>query len=278
MLTGNADTLATHRQGQATKVVAMVQNIKDKIGHYVYVYTDRETGEPFYIGKGQGLRAISHQEGKSHNSALNRRLEDADSYVLEVLAWGLSEEAALQVESAAIDLVGIDKLENFQRGHDSLAYGRIAWDDLIRHLEVGNEPIQEIQHNIVFVSINHTFKMYGNDETALYDSTRGIWNLSLDTVDEYDYIAGVAGGTVRCIYEVACWLPAGSTKYEIRDEKEFKESGRIECVGVEAQQKVLDLYLGRKIELGQNSHYYGPAAGKIYLNPATGQYEDEPST
>lgn len=254
-----------------------MQSMKEKIGHYVYVYSDRETGEPFYVGKGQGNRATAHQDGRSHNLALQERLEDPNSYLLEVLAWGLSEEAAFQVETAAIDLLGIENLENIQRGHKSHSFGRISWDDLVRHLTVGNEPIEEILHNIVFVSINKTYELYGNDESALYDSTRGVWDLSLEKAENYDYIAGVVDGTVVCVYEVACWLPAGSTRYEYRDENSFKNSGRIECVGLAAEKDVLDAYLGRKIKLSQNSHYYGPLAGKVFRDSKTGQYTAEPN-
>lgn len=241
------------------------------IGHYVYVYYDSDTNEPFYVGKGQNKRATSHQDGRSHNPGLRARLDDGN-YGLDVLAWGLDQDTAFQVESAAIDLVGIDNLLNIQRGKRSLSFGRIGWDDLIRRIGAKDRPIERIDHNVVFVSINETYEKYGNTPGALYDSTRGIWKLDLDEAKKYDYIAGVVGQTVVTMYEVAAWLPAGTTRYEYRVDDDFENSGRIECVGREAPTAILDDYVGRSIDLGRNSHYFGPIAGKVNLNSSTNKF------
>ena len=35
-------------------------NTKEALKYYVYVYSDPDTKEPFYVGKGKGNRVIKH--------------------------------------------------------------------------------------------------------------------------------------------------------------------------------------------------------------------------
>lgn len=249
-----------------------------ELGHYVYVYYDTETGEPFYIGKGKGGRAEIHGQGGSHNTAVNDRIA-GENYSCDVLAWGLEENVAFQVDAAAIDLIGIDNLLNENRGKGSRSFGRVSLETLKRALSAKNRPIERIDHNIVFVSIRETYERYGNSPGALYNSTRGIWKLALDRVEEYDYIAGTVNGVVLSMYQVGAWLPEQSTRYEYRvfEDYDIEDSGdkRVECVGIEASPEVLDLYIGRSIKLYQNSHFFGPVAGRVVYDRTTGEYGPE---
>lgn len=34
--------------------------VGEQLGHYVYLYVDPRTGEPFYVGKGVGNRILAH--------------------------------------------------------------------------------------------------------------------------------------------------------------------------------------------------------------------------
>lgn len=34
--------------------------VAHRLGYYVYLYIDPRDGQPFYVGKGQGERALSH--------------------------------------------------------------------------------------------------------------------------------------------------------------------------------------------------------------------------
>ncbi len=34
--------------------------VGERLGYYVYLYVDPRTNEPFYVGKGQGDRALAH--------------------------------------------------------------------------------------------------------------------------------------------------------------------------------------------------------------------------
>ena len=55
-----------------------------KLMHYVYVYYDKDTRTPFYIGRGQGNRVFSHEKG-SHNDAVTKRISDGN-YDIDFLA------------------------------------------------------------------------------------------------------------------------------------------------------------------------------------------------
>jgi hypothetical protein len=44
----------------------------------------------------------------------------------------------------------------------------------------------------------------------LYDATRGVWKVG-PRRDKARFALSVYGGVVRAVYEVAAWLPAGST-------------------------------------------------------------------
>ena len=50
-----------------------------KIGHCVYLYVDPRNGRPFYVGKGQGSRALAHlgETGSSQNLHRLRELRSA---------------------------------------------------------------------------------------------------------------------------------------------------------------------------------------------------------
>ena len=72
---------------------------------YVYVYIDPRNLEPFYYGKGQGLRLFSHLSDprESEKTArINKILKEGEETIIRVVAKGLTEEQALLVEKALI--------------------------------------------------------------------------------------------------------------------------------------------------------------------------------
>lgn len=46
---------------------------------------------------------------------------------------------------------------------------------------------------------------------ALYDATRAAWPVDIDKAGAYRYVLAAHQGVVLEVYEVAAWLPAGST-------------------------------------------------------------------
>ena len=43
-------------------------NTIESIGYYVYVYSDPDTHQPFYVGQGQGNRVFSHLKEENNSS------------------------------------------------------------------------------------------------------------------------------------------------------------------------------------------------------------------
>ena len=94
---------------------------KEALKYYVYVYSDPDTKEPFYVGKGKGNRAFQHLDDQSETDKTNK-INDirrrGKEHTIEILVHGLDNKTALKVEAAAIDLTGIKNLTNRQRGHE----------------------------------------------------------------------------------------------------------------------------------------------------------------
>lgn len=125
-------------------------------------------------------------------------------------------------------------------------------------------PLTEVHDNLIVVSINRTYHEYGDDPMALYESTRGVWkNIASERADAADYIAGVVDGRIVYVMTASAWLPAGSTNYFVREQRETND--RIEFVGRTADDAVQDLYLGRELPAHQRPTYYGPFNDKVYL-------------
>lgn len=232
----------------------------EPLGHYVYVYYDKETRAPFYIGRGTNSRVLSHAAG-SHNEEVRERISEGN-YGIDILAYGLDANTAKKVEAAAIDLVGIDTLLNKSRGSGAVEYGRVSLTKLLRALKA--DDLTEVHHNLIVVSINQTYREYGDDPSALYESTRGIWPpIKSKLADDAEYIAGVADGRIVYLMTAAACLPAGSTNYFVREPSESDD--RIEFVGRTASEEIQDLYVGKRIQANQRPTYYGPFYGRVHL-------------
>ena len=90
--------------------------VGERLGYYVYLYVDPRTNEPFYVGKGQGERALAHLADTSESRKVERIKEVRATGLeprIDILVHGLSsEEAAFRIEAAVIDAIGPDKLTN----------------------------------------------------------------------------------------------------------------------------------------------------------------------
>ena len=89
------------------------------LNSYVYLYceiTEDNKRNPIYIGKGKSDRCLSHLSDLDNLSSKKtkkiRYLLSENKLGIDILAHGLDEKTALAIESACIDLMGIDNLEN----------------------------------------------------------------------------------------------------------------------------------------------------------------------
>ena len=107
------------------------QAVCEKIGYYVYVLKNPRNSEIFYIGKGKGNRVFQHLacalETKDESDKLNlirEILNEGKNVEYYILRHGLAtEKEALEIESACIDLIGLDNLTNKVKGHNSWESG-----------------------------------------------------------------------------------------------------------------------------------------------------------
>lgn len=78
---------------------------------YCYAHRTADTGHIFYIGKGHGDRAYSKQRSRYWHNKANKH-----GYTIEIIATGLTEHQAFDIEREFIAFYGRDKLVNLTDG------------------------------------------------------------------------------------------------------------------------------------------------------------------
>jgi hypothetical protein len=181
--------------------------VAERLGYYVYLYVDPRDKAPFYVGKGQGGRALAHlaDDGESRKVARIKEIQAAGlEPQIDVLVHGLSsEEAAFRIEAAVIDAIGPDKLTNVVRGWETGKVGRMPLSELVALY--GATPV-EVAHPSLLIRINRLYH-YSIGNTELYEVTRGTWKLgSKRALARYAF--SVFHGVVRAVFEIESWHPA----------------------------------------------------------------------
>ena len=228
------------------QITRLQRSVTQKLQYYVYVYAHPKTNEVFYIGKGKGNRALSHLKG-SHNAKLTKAIKDLKKLGLEprveILVHGLqSEQAAHAVEAAAIDLIGMDALVNEVRGHDTRRHGRMSLEQVMWLYQRKPAKIREPS---ILIRISQLYR-YGMSEVELYDITRGVW-VTGERREQAKLAFSVYQGLVREVYQIATWLPAGST-FSTRDPHGVQHERRWEFVGTLASEEFRRKYVNRSVE------------------------------
>jgi len=233
--------------------------IKEYIKYYVYIYIDPDTEEIFYVGKGKGDRVFSHLNDTNENEKTQKILEirsRGKQPKIEILIHGLEdEEAALKVEAAVIDLIGIDKLTNRVHGFRSSLYGRLSIEQLINRY---NKEVANIEEPTLLIRINRLFH-YGMTPAELYDVTRGCWVLGPNR-EKAKYAFAVYDGIVQEVYTILSWFKAGQT-FSFRDNSD--RGDRWEFIGNIAPADIRDKYINKSV-----SHYFkrGNQSPVMYIN------------
>jgi len=236
-------------------------SIHTSLGYYVYLYIDPRDGSIFYVGQGKGGRALAHLKDRSQSDKVARLTELSKLSLeprIEILRYGLSQQEALHVEAAAIELLGISELTNQVLGHGFERKRRTTLEDLVHELSAEEVTIQ---HSALLISITQMYR-HGMSAVELYDATRKAWRVG-PRREQIEYAMAVHRGVIREVYRVAAWLPANSTmtalgttsnttgNEQTGDDVELGE--RYEFVGRIAESAVRKRYLGKSVR-----HYLAP--------------------
>lgn len=229
-------------------------SVQHQLGFYVYLYVDPRDDSVFYIGKGKGGRVLSHLKDRSESEKVERIAELTKLGIeprIEILRYGLTQDEAFHVEAAAIELLGIDALTNRVQGHSFDLKRRARLEELTQELDAKEV---EIIHLSILINISQMYR-YGMTAIELYDATRKSWVVG-PRRNGVQFAMAIYRGIIREVYEIAAWLPAGSTMTvfgttsnvaEEAPHQEPEESKRFEFVGRVADERIRRRYVGRSV-------------------------------
>ena len=223
---------------------------------YVYVYCEIDEDNrriPIYVGKGKSDRFFSHLnnlDGTSNqkNKKIANLLKE-NRLSIDILAYNLTDKTALAIESACIDLMGIENLENLVRGKgDNIK--RVPLNELTNLLTKKTVKVQHDHRGIAILINKHYKPTFGDLET--FEITRGIWSKRIVTTCEKNdakFAYATFNGVVKDVYIIHSWVPAGTQEYFSRslDPKRLK-TAKWEFVGKKAPNTIRELYVGNIIE------------------------------
>lgn len=207
----------------------------ERIGNYVYVLKDPRNSTIFYIGKGVGNRVFQHisdaLESSNDSDKLNliREIMNENLEVEHfILRHNLTKEQAFEIESACIDLLGLDNLTNSVKGHNSWERGLKTVNEVVQHYDAKTITITEPS---IIININRLYKRFMTED-ELYNSTKQSWVVGSKKRDA-KYVIASYRGLVREVYEIENW---------------YQVNGRWGFNGKIANKDVRDKYLNNSLE------------------------------
>ncbi len=202
--------------------------IIERLGYYVYLLRDPETGEIFYVGKGTGNRIFAHINeaiAAVPNTPKLGRIRTIHAREQEVVytihRHGLTEKEAFEVEASLIDFLGLTELTNLVSGFDVLRGAK----SLSEIIEMYDAPLLAITEPALIVIIN---RMYRRGMTAdeLYEIARGNWVVGVNR-NRIKCVFAVSNGLVRQVYEVEKWHPIQETRSEYKTKTRWRFDGHV---------------------------------------------------
>ena len=216
-------------------------SVREKLGYYVYTLTAPRHRRPFYVGKGTGNRVFDHASGRLRRTKVSDKIEkihviqrNRQDVRYEIIRHGMDRAAALEVEAALIDFIGLQELTNEIEGHGTALRGRMTISEIFATYRPRRVRIRE---PVLLIIVN---KLYRRNASAkfLYEITRGNWVLG-PRREQAQFALSIYSGVVRQAYRIDSWArtPARSRKQ--------KRQSRWRFTGVVA--KELQHYLGRSV-------------------------------
>ena len=203
----------------APRTGSFAPGVTEKIGFYVYLLVDPRDRSVFYVGKGTGHRCFAHvaEARMTLDDAVGdyekldriREIESTDADVrIDLLRHGLTEAEAFLVESAAIDLLGLEGLTNRVAGHETATRGRMPASEInavYGAISVEIDP----SHCVVLIRINRNYERGMTDE-ELYEATRKWWVIAdakrrIGMSGAPQWAMAVYAGIVRAVYRIEAW-------------------------------------------------------------------------
>ena len=210
------------------------------LGFYVYRLVDPRNGETFYVGKGKGNRVFQHiqeqidSDNPEDKLKVIRDIKHAGLEVGHIIhRHGMEEKVAFEVEAALID--AYPGLTNIQGGVDSAARGSMHASEFIRQFEA---KAAHFRHRVMMVNFSRS-----NLEMSAYEAIRFAWKASISKARKAELVLGVDRGVIHEVFVPVKWLEATDANFPGRE----TVAGRIGFEGVEAEQKVKNLYVGHRI-------------------------------
>ena len=183
--------------------------VVEQLKAYVYLLIDPRDGQVFYVGKGNGNRVFDHaQDALTDEESASDKLERIREIRLagcevrhELLRFGLVDRTALEVEAAAIQLLGLDELTNVVGGHHVWARGRMSADVAVSLFDAPSAP--EIVERVILFRIPRLWSPEMSAE-ELFEATQGWWTLG-ERRSGADYAFAVSRGVIREVYRIDSW-------------------------------------------------------------------------
>ena len=209
------------------------QAVCEKIGYYVYVLKNPRTDNIFYIGKGKGNRVFQHVHGAITSTSQSEKLDlireiGADNVQHYILRHGLTEEQSFEIESACIDLLGLDTLTNAVKGYDTWVQGLKTVDEIAQYYDA---KVITITEPTIIININRLYKRFMTAQ-QLYDVTRSAWVVGTKR-NQVKYAVAAYRGLVREVYHIDNWSAVG---------KRWEFSGQV------AEPSVRDKYINQSLD------------------------------
>jgi uncharacterized protein len=223
--------------------------VAERLGpYYVYVLVDPRDAGVFYVGKGTGVRLLSHgiaadlthDPGQSTKLARIREIRSlGQEPIVEVVRHNLDEKAAFLVEAALIDC--LSSLTNKVVGHD-VQRGRAPLSELVTRY--GAAPLAVFDPPVLMIRLTPRWKpraeemepgyrrtgagFYpGMTPIELYDAVRGWWKLNPRSFQRQGvrHVVAVTEGITRAIYEVDEWIGPHNDRWAFKGR--LIDSGRL---------------------------------------------------